>query len=62
MAAVNADTGDRLFSHCGQKSGVTKDGKIWSETWGKDGLYGSWGTKQEELANGAKVLSQPTSL
>ena len=40
LTALNAETGERLYSNCGQKKGVTKEGKVWSETWGKDDLLG----------------------
>ena len=50
LHAIDCETGERLFSTCGQKSGVTKEGKIWSETWGKDDLFGSWGTKTAEVS------------
>ena len=58
LHALNSETGERLFSTCGQKSGVTADGKVWSETWGKDDLFGTWGTKTEEHANGEKLQEQ----
>lgn len=58
LSAVNAETGDRLFSHCGQKSGKTIDGKIWSETWGKDDLLGSWGTKHELEVDKTEITEQ----
>ena len=43
FTALSAETGKRLYSNCGQKKGVTKEGKIWSETWGKDDLLGECG-------------------
>ena len=43
LIALNAETGKRLYSNCGQKKGVTKEGKMWSETWGKDDLLGMIG-------------------
>lgn len=57
LNALNAETGERLYSNCGQKKGVTKEGKIWSETWGKDDLLG--GCLSDEVSGGGAPLRCP---
>jgi len=53
LNAFDAETGLQKQTSCGQKSGVDRSGMRWSETWGKDDIYGRWGTRSEERVDGS---------